>query len=163
MGSEAVARIAAIYSIERELASLSIDDRLAERQLRSAPLWDSLQAWLTLERRRVPDGSTTAKAIDYALNSWSALTRNLVDGAVSVDNNSLENLLRPWAMGRKAWLFAGSELAGQRAAAVMSLVHSVRLHGHDPYAYLRDVLERLPNHLHSRLDELLPHRWQPGV
>ena len=160
VASEAVARIAAIYRIERELATLGVDDRLAERRRRCAPLWESLQAWLTLERRRVPDGSTTARAIDYSLNSWSALTRNLVDGAVSVDNNSLENLLRPWAMGRKAWLFAGSELAGKRAAVVMSLVHSARLHGHDPYAYLRDVLERLPTHLNSRIHELLPHRWR---
>jgi transposase len=163
VASEAVARIAAIYRIERELTSLGSADRLAERRRRCAPLWEGLQAWLTLERRRVPDGSATAKALDYSLNSWSALTRNLVDGAVSVDNNSLENLLRPWAMGRKAWLFAGSELAGKRAAVVMSLVHSVRLHGHDPYAYLRDVLERLPTHLNSRIDELLPHRWQPAV
>lgn len=161
VAGEAVARIAAIYRIERELATLSVADRLTERQRRCATLWESLKLWLTLERRRVPDGSATAKAIDYSLNSWSALARNLVDGAVSVDNNSLENLLRPWAMGRRAWLFAGSELAGKRAAVVMSLVHSARLHGHDPYAYLRDVLERLPTHLNSHIDELLPHRWQP--
>lgn len=161
VASEAVARIAAIYCIERELATLGVDDRLAERQRRCAPLWENLHAWLALERRRVPDGSTTAKAIDYTLNAWSALARNLVDGAVSVDNNSLENLLRPWAMGRKAWLFTGSELAGKRAAVVMSLVHSARLHGNDPHAYLRDVLERLPTHLNSRIDELLPHRWTP--
>ncbi len=163
VASEAVVRIAAIYRIERELATLGVDDRLAERQRRCIRLWESLQAWLTLERRRVPDGSATAKAIDYSLNSWSALTRNLVDGAVGVDNNSLENLLRPWAMGRKAWLFAGSELAGKRAAVVMSLVHSARLHGHDPHEYLRDVLERLPPPLNSRINELLPHRWQPAV
>lgn len=124
-------------------------------------LRESLQAWSMLERRHVPDGSATAKAIEYSLNSWSALTRNPVDGAVGVDNNNLENLLRPWDMRRKAWLFAGSELAGKRAAAVMSLVHSARLHGHDPYAYLRSVLERLPIHLNSRTNELSPHRWRP--
>ncbi|MBN8748045.1 MAG: IS66 family transposase [Variovorax sp.] len=163
VASEAVTRIAAIYRIEREVAMLSVDDRLAERQRRCAPMWESLQAWLTLERRHVPEGSATAKAIAYSLNSWSALTRNLVDGAVSVDNNSLENLLSPWAMGRRAWLFAGSELAGKRAAVVMSLVHSARLHGHEPYAYLRDVLERLPTHLNSRIEELLPHRWRPSA
>lgn len=76
-------------------------------------------------------------------------------------NNHLENLLRPWAVGRKAWLFAGSELAGQRAAMVMSLVQSAKLNGHDPWAYLKDVLERLPSHPASRIEELLPHRWQP--
>lgn len=162
VATEAIARIATIYRIERELATLSAEERLAERQRRAQPLWDQLLEWLRFERRRVPDGSATAKALDYSLNSWSALVRNLVDGDVSVDNNSLENLLRPWAMGRRAWLFAGSELAGKRAAVVMSLVHSARRHGHDPYAYLRDVLERLPTHLNSRIDELLPHRWQPA-
>lgn len=78
-----------------------------------------------------------------------------------MENNHLENLSRPWAMGRKVWLFAGSELAGQRGAVVMSLVHSAKLHGHDPHAYLRDILQRLTTHLNSRIDELLPHPWQP--
>jgi len=77
----------------------------------------------------------------------------------SIDNNHIERLMRPWAMGRKAWLFAGSELAGQRAAMVMSLVQSAKLHGHDPWAYLKDVLERLLAHPNSRIEELLPHRW----
>ena len=83
------------------------------------------------------------------------------DGRVPVDNNRIENLMRPWAMGRKAWLFAGSELAGQRAAVVMSLVQSAKLCGHDPWAYLKDVLTRLPMHMNSRIEELLPHLWQP--
>jgi transposase len=162
VAAEAIARIAAIYRLERELATLGAQERLTERQNRARPLWDQLHEWLILERRRVPDGSATARALDYSLNSWSALVRNLEDGNVNVDNNSLENLMRPWAMGRKAWLYCGSELAGKRAAVVMSLVHSARLNGHDPYAYLRDVLERLPTHLNSRIDELLPHRWQPA-
>ena len=85
----------------------------------------------------------------------------LDNGAVQIDNNHIENLVRPWAMGRKAWLFAGSELAGQRAAVVMSLLQSAKLHGHDPWAYLKDVLTRLPSHMNSRIEELLPHRWQP--
>ena len=105
--------------------------------------------------------SAIAGAIDYSLNRWTALTAYLVDGNVAIDNNHIENLMRPWAMGRKAWLFAGSELAGQRAAVVMSLVQSARMNGHDPWAYLKDVLTRLPNHLNSHIDELLPHRWQP--
>lgn len=99
--------------------------------------------WLQLERARVADGGATAKAIDYSLNNWTALTRNLHDGEVPVSNNHIENLVRPWAVGRKAWLFCGSELAGQRAAMVMSLVQSAKLCGHDPHAYLRDVLQRL--------------------
>jgi transposase len=80
-------------------------------------------------------------------------------GQVSPHNNHRENLLRPWAVGRKAWLFAGSELAGQRAAMVMSLVQPAKLNGHDPWEYLKDVLERQPMHPNSRIDELLPHRW----
>jgi transposase len=107
----------------------------------------------------VPDGSGIAKAIDYSLNRWKALSRFLLDGEISCHNNHLENLLRPWAMGRKAWLFVGSELAGQRAAMVMSLAHSAKLNGHDPWRYLKDVLERLPTHPNSRIEELLPHLW----
>ena len=92
----------------------------------------------------MPDGSETARALNYSLNAWPALMRHLLDGDVPVDNNHCENLIRPWAMGRKAWLFAGSELAGQRSAVVMSLIQSARLNGHDPWAYRKDVLERLP-------------------
>lgn len=116
---------------------------------------------MRLERNRVPEGSATAKALNYSLNHWPALTHHLLDGEVPVDNNHLENLIRPWAMERRAWLFAGSHLAGQRAAIVMSLVQSAKLHGHDPRAYLNDVLTRLPTHLNSRIDEMLPHTWQP--
>lgn len=84
-------------------------------------------------------------------------------GNLSIDNNRVENLIRPIALGRKNWLFAGSLRPGKRAAAVMSLVHSARLNGHDPYAYLKDVLERLPTQPASRVQELLPHRWQPTI
>lgn len=160
LAQQAVQRIAGIYRIEREARELSADDRLVMRQALAAPLWAELRVWLQLERTRVPDGSAIAGAIDYSLNHWAALTANLKDGRVPIDNNHIENLMRPWAMGRKAWLFAGSELAGQRAAIVMSLVQSAKLNGHDPWAYLKDVLERLPTHMNSRIDELLPHRWQ---
>ena len=160
LAQQAVQRIAGIYRIEREARELNADDRLAMRQALAAPLWAELRVWLQLERTRVPDGSAIAGAIDYSLNHWAALTANLKDGRVPIDNNHIENLMRPWAMGRKAWLFAGSELAGQRAAIVMSLVQSAKLNGHDPWAYLKDVLERLPTHMNSRIDELLPHRWQ---
>lgn len=116
---------------------------------------------MKLERARVPDGGGIAAALDYSLKRWDALGRFLGDGAVSVDNNHIENLMRPWGRGRKAWLFAGSELAGKRAAMVMSLVQSAKLHGHDPWVYLKDVLERLLTHPNHRIDELLPHRWTP--
>ncbi len=160
VGTQALQRIAALYQIERQAKGLLAEERLAIRQSSAKPLCEDLHAWLRLERQRVPEGSATAKAIDYSLNRWQALTAYLDNGAVQIDNNHIENLMRPWAMGRKAWLFAGSELAGQRAAVVMSLLQSAKLHGHDPWAYLKDVLTRLPSHMNSRIGELLPHRWQ---
>jgi transposase len=162
VGTQAIQRIAALYKIEREIKAFSVEDRHAARQSSSKALCKDLHEWLELERQRVPEGSATAKAIAYSLNRWDALTAYLDNGAVQIDNNHIENLVRPWAMGRKAWLFAGSEMAGQRAAVVMSLLQSAKLQGHDPWAYLKDVLTRLPSHLNSRIDELLPHRWQPG-
>jgi transposase len=157
----AIQRIAGLYRIEQEARAMTAPDRLHSRQLRAKPLWDELQVWLKLERTRVADGSGIAAALDYSLNRWTALGRFLHDGEVSIDNNHVERLMRPWAMGRKAWLFCGSELAGQRAAMVMSLVQSAKLNGHDPWAYLKDVLERLLAHPNHRIDELLPHRWSP--
>ncbi|MEO6277375.1 IS66 family transposase [Roseateles sp.] len=161
VATQALLRIARVYQVESQARAMAAGDRLAHRQRHARPLWAELHAWMTLERKRVPDGGGIAAALDYSLKRWSALGRFLDDGAVSVDNNHIENLMRPWAMGRKAWLFAGSELAGQRAAMVMSLVQSARLHGHDPWVYLKDVLERLLAHPNNRIDELLPHRWKP--
>jgi len=100
--------------------------------------------------------------MDYSLKRWVALTRFIDDGELPIDNNWVENQIRPIALGRKNWLFAGSLRAGQRAAAVMSLVHSARLNGHEQFAYLKNVLERLPTQPNSRIAELLPHRWTPS-
>ena len=158
---QAVQRIAWIYRIEREIQGLTVAERLAVRQSQSKPLWEELHVWLQLERQRVPNGSGIAGAIDYSLNHWAALTANLRDGNVAVDNNHVENQMRPWAVGRKSWLFAGSELAGKRAAVVMSLVVSAKLNGHDPWAYLKDVLTRLPTQPNGRIEDLLPHLWTP--
>jgi transposase len=160
VAKEAIQRIGWIYHVEGQLEGLDAQQRQAAREQLTRPLWQELHVWLKLERRRVPDGGSIASAIDYSLNAWDALTRHLEDGAVPIDNNFIERQIKPWAMGRKAWLFCGSELAGQRAAIVMSLVQSAKLNGHDPWAYLRDVLERLPRHPNNRIDELLPHRWQ---
>ena len=124
---------------------------------------DALQQWLIAQRQKVPDGSATARAIDYSLKRWLALTRFIDDGDLPVDNNWVENQIRPIAIGRNNWLFAGSLRAGQRAAAIMSLVQSARLNGHEPHAYLKDVLERLPTQPASCIGELLPHRWQTSA
>lgn len=163
LGDEAIVRFAEFYAIEAGLAGLPDEERRQQRQLLAAPRWQELKVWLQLERRRVLDGGSAAAAIDYTLGHWAALTRHLDDGAVAIDNNHLERQIKPWAMGRKAWMFVGSEQAGQRAAVVMSLVQSARMCGHDPYAYLRDVLQRLPTQLNSRIEELLPHRWSPST
>jgi transposase len=111
----------------------------------------------------VSEGTAIAKAIDYSLKRWAALTRFLDDGEVPVDNNWIENRIRPIALGRSNWLFAGSLRGGQRAAAAMSLIQSAKLNGHDPYRYLKDVLDRLPTQPASRITELLPHRWVQPV
>ena len=115
---------------------------------------------MVAQRKLVPDGSAIAKAINYSVNRWEALTRFLDDGDIPIDNNWNENRIRPIAQGRSAWLFAGSLRAGKRGAAIMSLIQSAKLNGHDPHAYLKDVLTRLPTQPASRIEELLPHLWQ---
>lgn len=154
--------IGQLYAVETDAKPLSPTQRLEHRQTRSVPIANALHDWLKAQRLRVPDGSATAKAIDYSLNRWQALTRYLHDPALPIDNNHDERQIRPWATGRKNWLFAGTQLAGQRAAAIMSLIQSAKLNGHDPYAYLKDVLTRLPTQKNDALGELLPHRWQPA-
>ncbi len=161
VAGQAIQRIARLYRIETDAKALSADQRLQMRQDRSGPLWEELHVWLQLERTRVPDGSAIAKALDYSLNHWVGLGRYLLDGEVPIDNNYVENRIRPWALGRRNWLFIGSQLAGERAAVVMSLLQSAKLNGHEPWAYLKDVLTRLPTQLNSQIDELLPHKWQP--
>lgn len=133
--------------------------RLEVRRRRSRPVADALHQWMRLQRQKIPDGSATARAIGYSLNRWVALTRFPEDGELPIDNNWVENRIRPIALGWQNWLFAGKLRAGKRAAAVMSLIHSAKLNGLDPYGYIKDVFERLPLRPVSRIGELLPHRW----
>jgi transposase len=162
IAGQALIYISQLYDVERAVKHLNTDERRHIRQTQSKPLADAFHQWIVLQRQKITDGSATAKALDYSLKRWAALTRFLDDGQLPIDNNWIENQIRPIAIGRGNWLFAGSLRAGQRAAAVMSLIQSAKLNGHDPYAYLKDVLTRLPTHKNSRIDELLPHRWQPG-
>ncbi len=161
LAEEALKLFAKLYDVEREAQQLSAEQRQRMRQLQSQPIADKLRQWLLLQRQKATDGTAIAKAIDYSLGRWKALTRFLDDGALPIDNNWVENRIRPIALGRSNWLFAGSLRAGKRAAAVMSLIQSARLNGHDPYRYLKDVLERLPTQPASRIGELLPHAWAP--
>ena len=118
---------------------------------------------MILNRQKITDGSATAKALEYSLSRWGALTRFVSNGQLPIDNNHIENQIRPIAIGRNNWLFAGSRRAGKRGAAVMSLIQSAKLNGHDPYAYLKDVLIRLPTQRNSMIGELLPNRWQQSI
>ena len=163
IAATAVDFIGQLYGIERELKCMPPAQRLEQRQLRARPITLALHAWLTAQRTKVVDGGATARAIDYSLKRWAALTRYLDDPALPIDNNHDEQQIRTWATGRRNWLFAGTLLAGQRAAAITSLIQSAKLNGHDPYAYLKDVLTRLPTHRARDIDQLLPHIWQPPV
>lgn len=164
IAGHAVTRMAKLYVIEREIKELGEVDaatRLQIRQQRARPVADELYEWLTTQRQRLAASDATAKAIDYSLGRWRALTRYLDDGEVPIDNNAVENSIRPLALGRRNWLFVGSCDAGERTANIMSLIESAKLNGHDPWAYLKDVLERLPTLLARDLPTLLPHNWRP--
>jgi transposase len=161
LAEQALHSIGGLYEIEWLAREMTDEERWRVRQEKAGPLIDALHTWMMAQRDLVPEGSAIAKALDYSLKRWMALTRYLEDGAVPIDNNAVENQIRPWAFGRSNWLFARSLRSGKRAAAIMSLIQSARMNGHDPYAYLKDVLTRLPTQRASEITELLPHRWAP--
>jgi transposase len=157
---EAVRRIDAIFDVEREINGLTAEQRLAIRQVRVAPLVMSLEEWMRAERGRLSRHADVAKAMNYMLKRWDAFTRFLDDGRICLTNNAAERGLRGIALGRKAWLFAGSDRGGERAAAMYSLIVSAKLNGVDPRAWLADVLARIADHPVQRLHELLPWHWR---
>jgi len=156
---EAVKRIDAIFDAEREINGLSAALRLAFRRERVAPLVASLEQWMRAERARLSRHSDVAKAMDYMLKRWSAFARFLEDGRICLTNNAAERELRGVALGRKAWLFAGSDRGGERAAVMYTLIATARLNGVDPQAWLADVLARINDHKITNLSALLPWRW----
>ena len=160
IAGHAVTLMARLYVIEREIGQLDAEGRRAARQQRARPVAEELHAWLLVQRPQLAKADATARAIDYTLNRWRALTRYLDDGEVPIDNNAVENSIRPLALGRRNWLFVGSQQAGERAANLLSLIESAKLNGHDPWAYLKDVLERLPTLKDRDLATLLPHHWR---
>jgi transposase len=162
IAAQALALIARLYEIERESREFEPPARLLLRQSQAKPIADALHAWLLAKRQTLAKADITAKAIDYGLSNWRALTHYLDDGHVPIDNNAVENAIRPLAVGRKNWLFVGSQQAGERAAVMLSLIESAKLSGHDPWAYLKDVFERLPTLKNRDLDSLLPHNWKPA-
>lgn len=160
---EAVARIDEIFDIERGINGLTAAERQAARHQLSRPLIEGLQGWLRAERDRLSKHNPVAKAIDYMFKAerWPAFTRFLDDGRVCMTNNAAERALRGVALGRKSWLFAGSERGGDRAAFMYSLIVTAKMNDIDPQAWLADVLARLPNTTASRAPRLLPWNWQP--
>jgi hypothetical protein len=147
-----------LYAIEAVGQDMTAPARQALRQEQAQPLLRSLHDWLLSTRVTVANGGGTAKAIDYSLKRWSALSRYATKGQFPIDNNPVENTIRPIALGKKNWLFAGSERAGKRAAAIQTLLGTAKLNGLDPAAWLRDTLETLPTCLNSQIDSLLPLR-----
>lgn len=156
MAWEALQRIAVLYAIEEEGTNLSIEARQRLRAEKSIPHLQSFHDWLIQTRMKTADGSAAAKALDYSLKRWPALIRYASTGHLPIDNNAVENCIRLIALGRRNWLFVGSERAGQRAAAIQSLLGTAKLNGLNPSAWLQDTLEKLPVWPNSRIDELLP-------
>ena len=153
-------RIDALFEIERTINGESPERRRELRQEASAPLVAELESWMREQRAKLSRGSDLAKAMDYMLKRWTQFTRFLEDGRLCLSNNAAERALRGIALGRKSWLFAGSDRGGERAAAMYSLIVTAKMNNVDPQAWLADVLARIADHPASRIDELLPWNWR---
>jgi len=156
---EAVKRIDALFAVEREINGLSAATRLAVRQEKSAPLVVAFEGWMRAERAKLSRHAAVAKAIDYMLTRWPSFIRFLEDGRICLSNNAAERALRGLALGRKSWLFAGSERGAERAALMYTLIGTAKLNDLDPQAWLADVLARIADTSQTKLSELLPWNW----
>jgi transposase len=161
IAAEALERIAALYAVESDIRGRPADLRRDVRCARSRPLLDAMKDWFTQTLEKISQKSETAKAIRYALTRWEALNRYCNDGRIEIDNNAAERALRCVALGRKNYLFAGSDAGGERAAAIYSLIGTAKLNDCNPEAYLRDVLTRIADHPITRIAELLPWNFKP--
>lgn len=160
ISAEIVRRIDEVFAVEREINGASLGTRLAVRQERSKPLVVGLETYMREQLRRLSPKNDVAKAIRYMLTRWTAFTRFLDDGRICLSNNAAERALRRVAVGRRNWTFAGSDEGGRRAAAIYSLIETCQLNDIDPYAWLADVLAKLPDHPAQRVAELLPWAWK---
>jgi transposase len=161
IAKQALERIVALFEIEAGINGRQSEERLAIRQQEAVPRLAELKAFLEHALARISNKSTLAGAIRYALSRWKALLRYTTDGRLEMTNNAAERAIRPLALGRKNWLFAGADSGGERAALMNTIIQTARLNGLDPEAYLRDVLGRIADHPINRVDELLPWNWKP--
>jgi transposase len=161
MALEAVQRIDALFDIERAINGQTADERLAARQQHSAPLVADLEAWMRAQRVKLSRQNDVAKAMDYMLKRWPQFAAFLKDGRICLSNNAAERALRGIALGRKSWLFAGSDRGGERAAKMYSLIVTAKMNEVDPQAWLADVLARIADHPANQIDDLLPWNWKP--
>lgn len=161
IAKEALDRIGKFYDIERDISGQSAEARRAVRQEKTKPLVDDFHKWAQTQLTRIPGKSDLAKAFRYGLNRWPSFTLFLDDGRVAIDNNAAERGMRPIGVGRRNWLFAGSDTGGETLARAMTVIETAKMNGLDPQAYLADILDRIHDHKINRLDELLPWNWVP--
>jgi transposase len=152
-------QIAALFAIESGIRGHSPEHRADARQEHSRPRLDQLKAFLDVSLNRISGKSTLAQAIRYALSRWKALDRYVSDGRLEMSNNAAERAMRPPVLGRKNYLFCGSDAGGQRAACIYTIVESAKMNGVDPQAYLTDILGRIADHPINKIDALLPWLW----
>ena len=160
LAAEAVRRIGRVFDAEREVVGQTVEKRLAHRQAMVSPLVADLHAWMLDTLSKLSRHNDLAKALDYALKRWAAFSQFLADGRICLTNNAADRALRGIALGRRSWLFAGSDRGGERAAMIISLIVTTKLNDVDPRAWLADVLARIADHPASRLDELPPWNWK---
>ena len=158
---DALQRIAALFAIEASIQGRAPERRAAARQEHAQPLLDQLRAFLDVSLSRISGKSTLAQAIRYTLTRWKALTRYVANGRLEMSNNAAERAMRSLALGRKNWMFSGSDAGGQRAACVYTIVETAKMHGLNPHAYLADILGRIAEYPSRQLDALLPWNWTP--
>ena len=162
IAKDALDRIGQLYNIERDIKGLPADERHAVRQQQTKPQVDAFYAWAEAQLTRIPGKSDLAKAFRYGLSRWPSFTLFLEDGRVAIDNNAAERGMRPIGVGRRNWLFAGSDTGGETLARAMTVIETAKMNRLDPQAYLTDVLSRIHDHKINRLDELLPWNWTPA-
>ena len=159
---EALDRIGKLYDVERRIAGQPAELRKAAREQHSRPQVDAFKAWAEAQLARIPGKGDLAKAFRYGLSRWPSFELFLEDGRIGIDNNPAERAMRPIGIGRKNWLFAGSDSGGETLARAMTLIETAKMSGLDPQAWLADVLDRIHDHKINQLDELLPWQWKPA-